>query len=235
MDPDEPTSGLDSQTAWSICKLLRKLAENGQAILCTIHQPSALLFQTFDQLRLLGNGGTPLYFGDIGPESSVVSQYFESHGARACRRGENPADWLLEITGNVAYSESNISWSDTWKSSSERNEVKNHLQRINEELSALPAKKDAKSIKQYAAPFLTQLWVVMSRNFQQDWRTPEYLYSKILLSSGTVSPFLTFPLTFLNGDFKPGLLHRLFVLVTVTQHSRHTKSDILRLSLDDNF
>lgn len=30
---DEPTSGLDSQTAWSICALLRKLADNGQAIL----------------------------------------------------------------------------------------------------------------------------------------------------------------------------------------------------------
>lgn len=37
---DEPTSGLDSQTAWSICQLMRKLANNGQAILCTIHQPS---------------------------------------------------------------------------------------------------------------------------------------------------------------------------------------------------
>lgn len=38
---DEPTSGLDSQTAWSISTLIRKLSNNGQAILCTIHQPSA--------------------------------------------------------------------------------------------------------------------------------------------------------------------------------------------------
>jgi ATP-binding cassette subfamily G (WHITE) protein 2 (PDR) len=54
---DEPTSGLDSQTAWSICSLLRKLANNGQAILCTIHQPSAILFQKFDRLLFLAKGG----------------------------------------------------------------------------------------------------------------------------------------------------------------------------------
>lgn len=54
---DEPTSGLDSQTAWSICSLLRKLANSGQAILCTIHQPSAVLFQQFDRLLFLAKGG----------------------------------------------------------------------------------------------------------------------------------------------------------------------------------
>ena len=47
---DEPTSGLNSDTAWSIRQLLRKLADNGHAILCTIHQPSATIFQTFDRL-----------------------------------------------------------------------------------------------------------------------------------------------------------------------------------------
>lgn len=42
---DEPTSGLDSQTSWAILDLLEKLTAHGQAILCTIHQPSAMLFQ----------------------------------------------------------------------------------------------------------------------------------------------------------------------------------------------
>ncbi|CRK30985.1 hypothetical protein BN1723_003728 [Verticillium longisporum] len=40
---DEPTSGLDSQTSWAILDLLEKLTKSGQAILCTIHQPSAML------------------------------------------------------------------------------------------------------------------------------------------------------------------------------------------------
>lgn len=42
---DEPTSGLDAQSAWNLVRFLRKLADQGQAILCTIHQPSALLFE----------------------------------------------------------------------------------------------------------------------------------------------------------------------------------------------
>jgi ATP-binding cassette subfamily G (WHITE) protein 2 (SNQ2) len=54
---DEPTSGLDAQSAWNIVRFLRKLADSGQAILCTIHQPSSLLFESFDRLLLLQTGG----------------------------------------------------------------------------------------------------------------------------------------------------------------------------------
>ncbi|KAJ5543796.1 CDR ABC transporter [Penicillium frequentans] len=63
---DEPTSGLDSQTSWGICQLLKRLARSGQAIMCTIHQPSAVLFQTFDNLLFLVKGGQTVYFGELG-------------------------------------------------------------------------------------------------------------------------------------------------------------------------
>lgn len=53
---DEPTSGLDSHTSCSILNLLKKLTKAGQAILCTIHQPSTILFQRFDRLLLLAAG-----------------------------------------------------------------------------------------------------------------------------------------------------------------------------------
>lgn len=51
---DEPTSGLDGQAAFNIVRFLRKLADVGQAVLVTIHQPSASLFAQFDTLLLLG-------------------------------------------------------------------------------------------------------------------------------------------------------------------------------------
>lgn len=97
---DEPTSGLDSQTAWSICALLRKLADNGQAILCTIHQPSAILFQEFDRLLFLARGGKTVYFGEIGEHSRVLTEYFERNGAPPCGDLANPAEWMLEGKAN---------------------------------------------------------------------------------------------------------------------------------------
>lgn len=89
---DEPTSGLDSQSSWEICSLLRKLADGGQAILCTIHQPSAVLFEQFHRLLLLAPGGRTVYFGDIGQDSRTLLDYFQGNGARECKPEENPAE-----------------------------------------------------------------------------------------------------------------------------------------------
>ena len=73
---DEPTSGLDSQTSWAVVNLLEKLAKAGQSILCTLHQPSAMLFQRFDRLLLLADGGKTVYFG----KSYSISKPFLSLG-----------------------------------------------------------------------------------------------------------------------------------------------------------
>ncbi|GME95202.1 unnamed protein product [[Candida] boidinii] len=114
---DEPTSGLDSQSSWAIVQVLRNLAEAGQAILCTIHQPSATLFECFDSLLLLKVGGQTVYFGDIGPNSEVVLNYFENQGARKCQSNENPAEYILEVIGAGATAVVNENWNEIWLNS----------------------------------------------------------------------------------------------------------------------
>ncbi len=89
---DEPTSGLDSQSSWSIMLLLRKLADHGQAILATIHQPSSELFQTFDRLLLLQKGGKTVYFGDLGKNSQTMLEYFHARSDKHCGERDNPAE-----------------------------------------------------------------------------------------------------------------------------------------------
>jgi ABC-type multidrug transport system ATPase subunit len=95
---DEPTSGLDSQSSWAIIAFLRKLANNGQAVLATIHQPSAILFQEFDRLLFLAKGGKTVYFGDIGKNSETLLNYFESSGADKCGENDNPAEYSKRAT-----------------------------------------------------------------------------------------------------------------------------------------
>ena len=183
---DEPTSGLDSQTAWSICALLRKLADNGQAILCTIHQPSAILFQEFDRLLFLAKGGKTVYFGEVGEGSRILTSYFERNGARPCGSDENPAEWMLEVIGAAPGSETSIDWPSTWNNSEERRVVKSTLADMKAKLSQKEIEEDPTALDQFAAPFGLQLWTVQKRIFEQYWRTPSYLYSKTVLciSSG---------------------------------------------------
>lgn len=96
---DEPTSGLDSQTSWNILQLLRKLTAAGQAILCTIHQPSAILFENFDRLLFLAKGGRTVYFGEVGTGSHILIDYFVRNGSAPFPKGENPAEVMLAVIG----------------------------------------------------------------------------------------------------------------------------------------
>lgn len=182
---DEPTSGLDSQTAWSICNLLRKLANNGQAILCTIHQPSAILFQEFDRLLFLASGGRTVYFGDIGNNSETLTSYFERNGSRRCGEEENPAEWMLDVIGAAPGSQNTIDWPQNWRDSPEKQTIKKTLAEMKEELSSEPVDNDATALREFAEPFSIQLVAVTRRVFEQYWRTPSYLYSKTFLCAAS--------------------------------------------------
>lgn len=182
--------GLDSQTAWSIVTLLRKLANNGQAILCTLHQPSAPIFEMFDRLLYLTMGGRTVYFGNVGPSSKTVIHYFEKNGARHCGPEENPAEWMIEVINKTEISKPEVKtdWPQVWSVSIERQAVKSELTNLQATLSSKPdTVADTAALLPYTVPLTTQSWYVICRGFQQYWRTPTYLYSKIALCLLSVS------------------------------------------------
>ncbi|KAE8446223.1 hypothetical protein EG329_012448 [Mollisiaceae sp. DMI_Dod_QoI] len=182
---DEPTSGLDSQTSWAICDLMEKLTKNGQAVLCTIHQPSAMLFQRFDRLLFLASGGKTVYFGEVGNNAAILTKYFERNGAHPCPPNANPAEWMLEVIGAAPGSHTDIDWHQTWRDSPEYKDVHHELDRLKAELPQItqPAASahDKASFREFAAPFGVQQWEVTKRVFEQYWRTPSYIYSKASL------------------------------------------------------
>ncbi|KAI3316553.1 hypothetical protein HD806DRAFT_527781 [Xylariaceae sp. AK1471] len=169
---DEPTSGLDSQTVWSICSLLRKLANNGQSILCTIHQPSAQLFCMFDH---------------VGPDASTLISYFEDNGAPQCQPEENPAEWMM----NFAFSRqvtSEQNWAQKWQLGEPRQSILTEMAEVN--MSRTSQWQPAADGSEYATSFRCQLYHVAKRIIRDQYRDGTYLYTKVTLSVG---------LAFING------------------------------------
>ncbi|KAJ5306099.1 hypothetical protein N7508_005114 [Penicillium antarcticum] len=215
---DEPTSGLDSQSSWAICSFLRKLAEHGQAVLCTIHQPSAMLFQQFDQLLFLARGGKTVYFGPVGENSSTMLDYFESKGARKCADDENPAEYMLGIV-NAGKNPQGEDWFDVWKQSDESKGVQTELNRIHEEKKGKTGSSEedsANSHSEFAMPFWFQLYLVTYRVFQQYWRMPSYVLAKwgLGIASGLFIGFSFYQAkTSLQG--MQTIIYSLFMICTI--------------------
>jgi len=165
--------GLDSQSAYNIIRFLRKLARAGQAILCTIHQPNASLFEQFDRLLLLEHGGRTVYFGEIGQDACILRDYFKRNGAE-CSPRHNPAEFMLEAIG--AGSRARVGhrdWADIWNDSFEFAEIKKQITIIKYERKA--AKLDLNTgMGEYATPLIYQVKLVLRRMNLTFWRSPNY-------------------------------------------------------------
>ncbi|RSL53451.1 hypothetical protein CEP53_007758 [Fusarium sp. AF-6] len=159
---DEPTSGLDGQSAFNIVRFLRRLADLGQAILVTIHQPSAQLLTQFDTLLLLARGGKMAYFGDIGDNADVVKAYFDRNGA-PCPLQANPAEHIIDV---ISGKESERNWAEVWHDSPEHR-------------AAPPATTD--DGYEFAQPLWTQIKLVTNHMNIALFRNTEYINNKLIM------------------------------------------------------
>ncbi|KAI0898949.1 ATP-binding cassette transporter [Annulohypoxylon nitens] len=176
---DEPTSGLDGDSAFSIISLMRKLANAGQTILCTIHQPSFDLIEQFDNLLLLIPGGKTAYFGPMGPKCQTLTGYFGRY-TRPCGATENPADYVLDLTANKS-----VDWASIWLQSPEYEAAQKSLDGIIS-IASSDSKDNKANTEQDALTYATSPWeqvrVVLHRAFLNYWRDPDYVISKMQLN-----------------------------------------------------
>ncbi|XP_014478933.1 PREDICTED: ABC transporter G family member 3-like [Dinoponera quadriceps] len=86
---DEPTTGQDAHSASVLVSHMTTFALRGRTILCTIHQPSSAIFNSFHRIILLAGGRVA--FAGTGAQAI---QFFSSQGY-TCPRNYNPADFLV--------------------------------------------------------------------------------------------------------------------------------------------
>ncbi|PHH61101.1 hypothetical protein CDD81_763 [Ophiocordyceps australis] len=174
---DEPTSGLDGQSAYHTVRFLRKLAAVGQAVLVTIHQPSAQLFAQFDTLLLLAKGGKTVYFGDIGDEAATIRDYFGRYGA-PCPPEVNPAEHMIDVVSGTQ--SQGKSWSDVWLASPEYAAMTQELNDIIADAAAKPPGY-VDDGHEFATPLWEQMKLVTHRNNVSLYRNVDYVNNKIAL------------------------------------------------------
>ncbi|KAJ0400171.1 hypothetical protein ATCC90586_000778 [Pythium insidiosum] len=88
---DEPTSGLDSASTFKLLQLLQHLGRQGRTIVCTIHQPSSLVFEMFHNVVLLVAGRTAF----CGPRADMIP-HFAALG-HACPAYSNPSEFFVGL------------------------------------------------------------------------------------------------------------------------------------------
>ncbi|WJX79099.1 hypothetical protein P8452_62252 [Trifolium repens] len=115
---DEPTSGLDARAAAIVMRTVRNTVDTGRTVVCTIHQPSIDIFESFDELLLLKQGGQEIYVGPLGHHSSNLISYFEGiQGVSKIKDGYNPATWMLEVTNSSKEVELGVDFAEVYKNS----------------------------------------------------------------------------------------------------------------------
>ncbi|KAJ8750443.1 hypothetical protein K2173_015582 [Erythroxylum novogranatense] len=169
---DEPTSGLDARSAAIVMRTVRNIVNTGRTIVCTIHQPSIDIFESFDELLFMKRGGELIYAGPLGPESRELIKYFEAiDGVAKIKPGYNPAAWMLEVTSSTEEQRLRVDFAEIYRKSNlfQRNkELVEILSRPNNNTKELSF--PTKYSQSYFGQFLTCLW----KNNLSYWRYPQY-------------------------------------------------------------
>ncbi|KAL3498275.1 hypothetical protein ACH5RR_041007 [Cinchona calisaya] len=177
---DEPTSGLDARSAAIVMRTVRNTVDTGRTVVCTIHQPSIDIFDSFDELLLLKRGGEEIYFGPFGRHSSRLIKYFEGiHGVQKIKDGYNPATWMLEVTSAAQEVSLGINFAEVYKSSELHRRNKDLIRELS---TPAPGSKDLYFPTRYSQSFFTQCTACLWKQHLSYWRNPPYSAVRFLFT-----------------------------------------------------
>ncbi|KAK9907686.1 hypothetical protein WJX75_008105 [Coccomyxa subellipsoidea] len=182
---DEPTSGLDARAAAIVMQSVKNVSKNGRTVMVTIHQPSIDIFEAFDALVLLQRGGKLIYSGPLGPESAALIGYLEAvPGVHPIRPGENPATWMLEVTGGASITGKSVAASVDFAEYYKASQLYRDNEALIEELVRQGQEEGTKlSLKETFATKRGTQFVALARKYRLSyWRSPSYNLTRMIMT-----------------------------------------------------
>ncbi|KAK1282882.1 Pleiotropic drug resistance protein 6 [Acorus calamus] len=169
---DEPTSGLDARSAAIVMRTVRNIVNTGRTIVCTIHQPSIDIFESFDELLFMKRGGELIYAGPLGTNSRKLVDYFEAvSGVPKIRDGYNPAAWMLEVTSSAEENRLGVDFAEYYRRSKLFQKNKELIERLSKPSGN---SKDLSFPTKYSQSFLVQFRACLWKHNLSYWRNPQY-------------------------------------------------------------
>ncbi|KAK8444715.1 hypothetical protein SEVIR_9G186902v4 [Setaria viridis] len=177
---DEPTTGLDARSAAIVIRAVKNISETGRTVVCTIHQPSTEIFEAFDELILMKNGGNVIYSGPIGEQSCKVIEYFEKiSGVPKIEKNCNPATWMMDITSASMEFQLNINFASAYQESP----LHRDMQEIVEQLSnPLPNSENLCFSYRFPQSRWGQFKACLWKQIITYWRSPQYNLNRIVMT-----------------------------------------------------
>ncbi|KAK4836183.1 hypothetical protein QYF36_019619 [Acer negundo] len=194
---DEPTTGLDARAAAIVMRAVKNVVDTGRTIVCTIHQPSIDIFESFDELILLKTGGRIVYSGPLGKHSSSVIEYFEGiSGVLKIKDNYNPATWMLEITSTSSEAELGVDFAQEYKDSI----LYENNKELVRQLSTPPSgSRDLHFPTRFSQNGWGQFKSCLWKQNLSYWRSPSYNLMRIL---HTLAASLLFGILYWNQGMK---------------------------------
>ncbi|KAK9923258.1 hypothetical protein M0R45_031688 [Rubus argutus] len=186
---DEPTSGLDARAAAIVMRTVRNTVDTGRTVVCTVHQPSIDIFESFDELLLLKRGGQEIYVGPLGRHSCNLIKYFEEiEGVGKIKDAYNPATWMLEVSASAQELALGIDFAHVYKKSEL---YRRNKQLITEYSTPAPSSKDLYFPTQYSQPFLIQYGACLWKQHWSYCRNPLYNAVRMMFTTAVALLFGT--------------------------------------------
>ncbi|XP_020584448.1 ABC transporter G family member 42-like [Phalaenopsis equestris] len=174
---DEPTSGLDARAAAIVMRTVRNTVDTGRTVVCTIHQPSIDIFESFDELLLLKRGGQIIYYGPLGKNSQKLISYFEDiPGVEKIKNERNPADWMLEASSISIEARLLIDFAEIYRSSSLN---MRNTALVRELSKPLPGTTDLYFPTPFPQSNFGQFKICLWKHWSVYWRSPEYNLARL--------------------------------------------------------